>query len=108
MASSPTFIHLKEQNFGSYSICISYVGSSGLDGYQRFSPPSKIYASTMPRTYSGPVNFESSVSLDRPMRLSEIHVAAEHALKRTITDPDLLKSLSSLEEFEVSVIYIVR
>ncbi|URD88129.1 hypothetical protein MUK42_26812, partial [Musa troglodytarum] len=73
---------------------------SGLDGYQRFSPPSKIYASAMPRTYSGPVNFESSVSLDRPMRLSEIHVAAEHALKRTITDPDLLKSLSSLEEFE--------
>jgi len=35
------------------------------------------------------------------MRLSEIHVAAEHALKQTISDPDFMTSLSSLEEFEV-------
>lgn len=35
------------------------------------------------------------------MRLAEIYVAAEHALKNTISDPDLWKSLSSLEEFEV-------
>jgi hypothetical protein len=33
--------------------------------------------------------------------LSEIHVAAEHALKQTISDPDFMTSLSSLEEFEV-------
>lgn len=80
------------------------MGSSGLDGQQRFSPTTKVQINPMPRTYSGPVNFESPSSLDRPMRLSEIHVAAEHALKDTITDPELLKSLSSLEEFEVNML----
>ncbi|KAL8237867.1 hypothetical protein R6Q59_018948 [Mikania micrantha] len=33
-------------------------------------------------------------------RLAEIFVAAEHALHATISNPDLWKSLSSLEEFE--------
>jgi hypothetical protein len=42
--------------------------------------------------------FESSI--DRPVRLAEIYVAADHALQYTITNPDLWKSLSPLEEFE--------
>lgn len=52
----------------------------------------------MSRTNSSP-GIESST--DRPMRLSEIYVAAENALKQTISNPDLLKSLSSSYEFEV-------
>lgn len=50
------------------------------------------------RTSSTPVNFESSIDTTR---LAEVFVAAEHALRRTISDPGLWKSLSSLEEFEV-------
>ena len=53
----------------------------------------------MSRTHSSPGNFDSTI--DRPMRLAEIYVAAEHALRNTITDADLKKSLSSTEEFEV-------
>ena len=55
----------------------------------------------MARTLSGPAMSETSLPVDRPMRLSEIHVAAEHALKQTISDPDFMTSLSSVEEFEV-------
>ncbi|KAI0524933.1 hypothetical protein KFK09_004323 [Dendrobium nobile] len=74
---------------------------SGLDGHLQFSPAGKVHANLMSRTLSGPANSEnSSLSFDRPMRLWEIHVAAEHALKRTISDPDLLKSISSLPDFE--------
>ncbi|XP_031375340.1 trafficking protein particle complex II-specific subunit 130 homolog isoform X2 [Punica granatum] len=62
------------------------------------SPSNKSHAAAMSRTNSSPGNFESSI--DRPMRLAEIYVAAEHALRNTISNPDLLKSLSSLEEFE--------
>lgn len=79
----------------------SFTDGSGLDGHSRFSPPIKANASSMSRTFSGPVNSQSSsILLDRPMRLSEIYVAAEHALKQTISDPGLLKSLATLEEFE--------
>jgi hypothetical protein len=39
------------------------------------------------------------------MRLSEIHVAAEYALKQTISDPDFMTSLSSPEEFEVLYLF---
>lgn len=56
----------------------------------------------MSRTNSSPGIFESLI--DRPMRLSEIYVAAEHALQKTISDPGLWQSMSSLEEFEVSSI----
>lgn len=35
------------------------------------------------------------------MKLAEVYVAAEHAICQTVSDPDLLKSLSSAEEFEV-------
>lgn len=87
-----------------FIFCNFLCGSSGIDGHQRFSP-STVQANSMSRTYSGP-NLESSLSLDRPMRISEVHVAAEHAFENTITDPDLLKSLSSLEEFEVSLFLV--
>ncbi|XP_076897898.1 trafficking protein particle complex II-specific subunit 130 homolog [Bidens hawaiensis] len=52
----------------------------------------------MSRTNSTPGNFESSIDL--PMKLAEIFVAAEHALQKTISDPDLWASFSSLDEFE--------
>lgn len=52
----------------------------------------------MSRTYSSP-GFENTI--DRPMRLAEIYVAAEHALKQTISSSDLWKCLSAVEEFEV-------
>lgn len=54
---------------------------------------------SMSRTLSSPGNFDGSI--DRPMRLAEIFVAAEHALRNTISDAELWKSLSSVEEFEV-------
>ncbi|XP_042064578.1 trafficking protein particle complex II-specific subunit 130 homolog isoform X1 [Salvia splendens] len=53
---------------------------------------------SMSRTLSSPGNFDGSI--DRPMRLAEIFVAAEHALRNTISDAELWKSLSSVEEFE--------
>lgn len=53
----------------------------------------------MSRTLSSPGNFEGSI--DRPMRLAEIYVAAEHALRNTISDSELWKSFSSVTEFEV-------
>lgn len=54
---------------------------------------------SMSRTLSSPGNFDGSI--DRPMRLAEIFVAAEHALRNTISDVELWKCLSSVEEFEV-------
>lgn len=41
--------------------------------------------------------------MSRPLRLSEICVAAEHALRSTISDAELWKSLSSVQEFEVPI-----
>lgn len=76
-----------------------YIGRSGSDASIKMSPSQKIRPSSMSRTNSSPGNFESSI--DRPMRLAEIYVAADHALQHTISNPDLWKSLSSLEEFEV-------
>ncbi|XP_031121150.1 trafficking protein particle complex II-specific subunit 130 homolog isoform X2 [Ipomoea triloba] len=68
------------------------------DGSGSISPPSKVpVVISMSRTHSSP-GFESSIS--RPLRLSEIFVAAEHALQNTISDKELWKSLSSPEEFE--------
>ena len=52
----------------------------------------------MSRTYSSP-GFENTI--DPPMRLAEIYVAAEHALKQTITSSELWQCLSAVEEFEV-------
>ncbi|MQL80119.1 hypothetical protein Taro_012568 [Colocasia esculenta] len=81
---------------------------SGSDGLSRLSPASKIHASTMSRTYSGPATCDNFPPLDRPMRLSEIHVAAQHALCCTISDADLWKSLSSIEEFEAKYIELTK
>ncbi|CAD6269893.1 unnamed protein product [Miscanthus lutarioriparius] len=72
---------------------------SGLDANSKL-PPHRSASNSMTRTMSGPATSETSLPVDRPMRLSEIHVAAEHALKQTISDPDFMTSLSSLEEFE--------
>ncbi|CAL5051773.1 unnamed protein product [Urochloa decumbens] len=72
---------------------------SGLDASSKLSP-NRSASNFMARTMSGPATSETSLPVDRPMRLSEIHVAAEHALKQTISDPDFMTSLSSVEEFE--------
>ncbi|QHN96069.1 uncharacterized protein DS421_18g615190 [Arachis hypogaea] len=73
---------------------------SGFDASTRMSPSQKVPPSSIPRTNSSPGNFDGSI--DRPMRLAEIFVAAEHALKKTISSQELLKSLSSSEEFELT------
>ena len=73
---------------------------SASDVSLKTSPSNKVQAISMSRTYSSPGNFEGSI--DRPMRLAEIFVAAEHALKQTISNPDLHKTLSSIQDFEVS------
>ncbi|GKC76287.1 trafficking protein particle complex II-specific subunit 130 [Tanacetum coccineum] len=52
----------------------------------------------MSRTNSTPGNFESPIG--RPMKLTEIFVAAKHALQKTIYDPSLWTLFSSLEEYE--------
>lgn len=70
------------------------------DSELRRAPAPKVNAVTMSRTNSSPGNFESLIG--RPMRLSEIYVAAEHALQKTISDPGLWKCMSSVEDFEVS------
>ncbi|CAI9303689.1 unnamed protein product [Lactuca saligna] len=62
------------------------------------SPSPKLQPTSMSRTNSTPGNFESSI--DRPMKLAEIFVAAEHALKKTISDQGLWTSFSSLADFE--------
>ena len=80
-------------------IQLLHAGSLGSDVSSKMSPSAKVHTISMSRTNSSPGNFESSI--DRPMRLAEIYVAAEHALQDTISDPNLLKSLSSVEEFEV-------
>eukprot|EP00268_Persea_americana_P056755 TRINITY_DN6742_c0_g1_i1.p1 TRINITY_DN6742_c0_g1~~TRINITY_DN6742_c0_g1_i1.p1 ORF type:complete len:1210 (-),score=246.92 TRINITY_DN6742_c0_g1_i1:638-4267(-) len=81
---------------------------SGPDGLSMMSP-NKLRTSTMMRINSGPGNLEgSSLSIDRPMRLSEIHVAAEYALQHTISDPDLWKSLSSVQEFEQKYLELTK
>lgn len=71
---------------------------NAIDGSDSMSSPAKAQLISMSRTNSSPGNFESSIS--RPSRLSEICVAAEHALRSTISDAELWKSLSSVQEFE--------
>ncbi|KAE9621646.1 putative tetratricopeptide-like helical domain, TRAPP II complex, TRAPPC10 [Lupinus albus] len=62
------------------------------------SPSQKLHVSSMLRANSSPESINSSI--DQPMRPAEIYIAAEHALRQTISNPALLKSLSSSEEFE--------
>ncbi|KAL4184248.1 hypothetical protein AMTRI_Chr10g100 [Amborella trichopoda] len=84
----------------------------GADGSPMTPPPNKIPVSSMSRTNSGPVHFENSSLIrspvDRPMKLSEVHVAAEHALNATISDPDLLKALSSVHDFELKYLDLTK
>ncbi|XP_033138683.1 trafficking protein particle complex II-specific subunit 130 homolog isoform X1 [Brassica rapa] len=75
-----------------------FTEGSGLEASPITPSSLKVQAPPMSRTNSSPGNFESP--LDRPMRLAEIFVAAEHALRLTISDHDLLKALSSTQDFE--------
>ncbi|KAJ1265685.1 hypothetical protein BS78_08G094400 [Paspalum vaginatum] len=84
---------------GNLSELYDSADGSGLDANSKL-PPSRSSSNFMTRTMSGPATSETSLPVDRPMRLSEIHVAAEHALKQTISDPDFMTSLSSVKEFE--------
>ncbi|KAH6795720.1 hypothetical protein C2S51_036706 [Perilla frutescens var. frutescens] len=68
------------------------------DGSGHSSAVPKVNNVSMSRTFSSPGNFDGSI--DRPMRLAEIFVAAEHALRNTISDAALWRCLSSVEEFE--------
>ncbi|KAM0824713.1 hypothetical protein ACQ4PT_070010 [Festuca glaucescens] len=101
----PSFL-LREANrrraflsVGNISELYDSVDGSGADAHSKLSP-NKSSSNLMTRTMSGPATSETSLPVDRPMRLSEIHVAAEYALKQTISDPDFMTSLSSPEEFE--------
>ncbi|KAG8658031.1 trafficking protein particle complex II-specific subunit 130 homolog isoform X1 [Manihot esculenta] len=84
--------------------------SSLIDGStsdaSRTSPVQKAKTISMSRTNSSPGNFDGA--MDRPMRLAEIYVAAEHALEHTISNADLWKSLSSLEEFEQKYLELTK
>ncbi|KAK9269657.1 hypothetical protein L1049_001435 [Liquidambar formosana] len=84
----------------------SFIDGSGSDISSRVSPSPKVHGISMSRTNSSPMNFESSI--DRPMRLAEIYVAAEHAMQHTISDPDLWKSLSSVKEFEQKYLELTK
>ncbi|XP_021287995.1 trafficking protein particle complex II-specific subunit 130 homolog [Herrania umbratica] len=75
----------------------AFADGSGSDVSLKTSPSNKVQAISMSRALSSP-GFEGSI--DRPMRLAEIFVAAEHALKQTISNPDLQKTLSSIKESE--------
>ncbi|KAK1439582.1 hypothetical protein QVD17_05402 [Tagetes erecta] len=71
------------------------------------SPP--LSAGTMPQASDGS-DSEAQASVSRTnstpvssvdtTRLAEVYVGAEHALRETISDPDLWKFLSSIDEFE--------
>eukprot|EP01018_Ginkgo_biloba_P022070 Gb_23994 [translate_table: standard] len=78
--------------------------SPATDGHFLTSPPQTVSSSRMSRTNSGPaianMSSPSRALFDRPMKLSEILVAAEFALHKTITDEGLRKTLSSIEGFE--------
>lgn len=77
-----------------------YIDRSVSDATSKLSPLNKALMSSMSRTNSSP-GFEGSI--DRPMRLAEIFVASEHALRQTISNPNLWKCFSTVEEFEVSI-----
>ncbi|KAE8731744.1 TRS130 protein [Hibiscus syriacus] len=75
-----------------------FADGSATDVSSKTSPSSKALANSMSRTYSSAGSFEGSV--DRPMKLAEIFVASEHVLMQTISNPDLQKTLSSIQEIE--------
>ncbi|CAK7327573.1 unnamed protein product [Dovyalis caffra] len=79
---------------------------SASDASSRMPLSNKMNVISMLRTNSSPGNFDGSV--DRPMRLAEIFVAAEHDLKHTISDANLWKALSSVEEFEQKYLELTK
>ncbi|CAN6453485.1 unnamed protein product [Victoria cruziana] len=75
------------------------------------SPLNKTPKASMSRASSGPANVESPLSqvhVDRPMKLSEIYVAAGHALQCTVSDSDLWESLSSVQSFEKKYLELTK
>ncbi|PON70583.1 TRAPP II complex, TRAPPC [Parasponia andersonii] len=78
---------------------------SGSDAMSKMFPAHKVNANSMTRTNSSP-GMDSSI--DRPMRLAEIYVAAEHALQSTISNPELWTSFSSVEEFEQKYLELTK
>ncbi|KAK1583173.1 hypothetical protein Q3G72_021549 [Acer saccharum] len=83
----------------------SAIDGSGSDAPLRMSSLNKAQTISMSRTNSSP-GFDGSI--DRPMRLAEIFVASEHALRQTISNPSLWKSLSSVEEFEQKYLELTK
>lgn len=71
---------------------------NSIDSSAPISPLHSARAISVSRSKSSPGNFDSPI--DRPMRLAEIYVAAEHALRKTISNDNLWKSLSSIEAFQ--------
>ncbi|XP_004291670.1 PREDICTED: trafficking protein particle complex II-specific subunit 130 homolog [Fragaria vesca subsp. vesca] len=84
----------------------NFTDGSGSDASIKMPSLQKVQASAMSRTNSSPGMFESSI--DRPMRLAEIYVAAERALQATVSNTDLWKSLSSMEEFEQKYLELTK
>ncbi|KAM1311019.1 hypothetical protein PS2_007524 [Malus domestica] len=84
----------------------NFIDGSGSDASFKMPSLQKVQASVMARTNSSPGISESSI--DRPMRLAEIYVAAEYALHNTVSNPDLWKSLSSTEEFEQKYLELTK
>ncbi|CAN6453488.1 unnamed protein product [Victoria cruziana] len=85
-------------------------GSPASDGLST-SPLNKTPKASMSRASSGPANVESPLSqvhVDRPMKLSEIYVAAGHALQCTVSDSDLWESLSSVQSFEKKYLELTK
>ncbi|CAN1839566.1 Trafficking protein particle complex II-specific subunit 130 homolog, partial [Linum perenne] len=78
---------------------------SGPDGPLKSPQQQKGSGASMSRTFSSP-GFEGSP--DRPMRIAEIHVAAQHALQEIISDTELLKTLSSVEDFEQKYLELTK
>ncbi|KAL5804432.1 hypothetical protein ACOSQ3_031232 [Xanthoceras sorbifolium] len=83
----------------------SAIDGSGSDASLRMPSLNKVQTIAMSRTNSSP-GFDGSI--DRPMRLAEIFVASEHALRQTISNPNLWKSLSSVEEFEQKYLELTK
>ncbi|CAN1821788.1 Trafficking protein particle complex II-specific subunit 130 homolog, partial [Linum perenne] len=78
---------------------------SGPDGPLKSRQQQKGSGTSISRTFSSP-GFEGSP--DRPMRIAEIHVAAQHALQDIISDTELLKTLSSVEDFEQKYLELTK
>ncbi|CAB4277590.1 unnamed protein product [Prunus armeniaca] len=84
----------------------NFSDGSGSDASLKMPSLQKVQASVMSRTNSSPGISESSI--DKPMRLAEIYVAAENTLHNTVSNPDLWKSLSSTEEFEQKYLELTK